>query len=566
MKSLRIALVQINPLVGDLSGNTKKIIETLQKLASSGIELAVFPELAICGYPPEDLLLKPYFIKENKFYLNKIKSACKNITTIIGFPDSEKNKVYNSAAIIRNGKLIYVYHKINLPNYGVFDEKRYFTPGKECAVFHEDRISWAVNICEDIWVEPGPTMYEAKLGKAQLIINISASPYHMGKLLQREKILKKQAKNHNATIAYCNLVGGQDELVFDGGSLIVSPKGTILARGKQFTEDIIVADLALKETKQPIKKYSIIKNIKLESQKISYKPKLQKRHITPFTKIEEIYKALNLGTKDYVSKNGFKKVILGLSGGIDSALVASLAVDALGSENVIGLSMPSQFNSESTQNDAKKLANNLRIEFHTIPISNIFEQYLNILKPYFRNKSWDITEENLQARIRGNILMAFSNKHGYLVLTTGNKSETSVGYCTLYGDMAGGFAVLKDVPKQLVYKLSEYRNKIAEKELIPKTVFTRPPTAELRKNQRDEDSLPPYPILDPIIEAYVEKDKSLSELVKNGINTSTAKKVINLIDKNEYKRRQAPPGIKITPKSFGKDRRMPITCHVNNEK
>jgi NAD+ synthase (glutamine-hydrolysing) len=566
MKSLRIALIQINPLVGDLAGNTKKIIETLNELKSFGVELAVFPELSICGYPPEDLLLKPYFIKENKFYLNKIKSACNNITAIVGFPDSHGNEVYNAAAIIRNKKLIYVYHKMHLPNYGVFDEKRYFTPGNECAVFHEDGTSWAVNICEDIWVDPGPTMYEAKLGKANLVINISASPYHMGKLLQRENILKKQAKNHNAIIAYCNLIGGQDELVFDGGSLIVSPKGEIITRGIQFKEDIVIADLSLKQTIQKIKKYPYVKNIKLTSLKTVHKPILETRAIGPLPQIEEIYKALLLGTKDYVYKNGFKKVILGLSGGIDSALVCALAVDALGKENVIGVSMPSQFNSKSTQNDAQKLAKNLGIEFHTIPIKNVFAQYINILKPYFKNKPWDMTEENLQARIRGNILMAFSNKHGYLVLTTGNKSETSVGYCTLYGDMAGGFAVLKDVPKELVYKLSRYRNKIERKELIPETIFTRPPTAELRKNQKDEDSLPPYSILDPIIEAYVEKDKSLSQIKKQGVNTSTAKKVIGLIDKNEYKRRQAPPGVKITPKSFGKDRRMPITCHINNEK
>lgn len=558
---MRIALVQINPLVGDLSGNTNKIIESIQKLIPLGVDIAAFPELSICGYPPEDLLLKPYFIKENKLYLDKIKSHCENITAVVGFPDLEAGKVYNSAGIIRDKKLIYTYHKMHLPNYGVFDEKRYFAPGNTCGVIHEDNIRWAVSICEDIWIEPGPTIYQAEYGKAQLIINISASPYHMGKLTQRENILKGHARKHNAVIAYCNLVGGQDELVFDGGSLIVSEKGKVIARGKQFSEDILISDIEIKPSKQKPKKSAFVKYIKVKPLKILEKPAIKPRNITPLSPMEEIYKALVVGTRDYVLKNGFNKVILGLSGGIDSALTCAIAVDALGKENVIGISMPSQFSSTGTMDDAKILADNLGVRFIKIPITEIFHKYSDELKPHFQGTKWDITEENIQARIRGNILMAFSNKFGCMVLTTGNKSETSVGYCTLYGDMAGGFAVLKDVPKQLVYELSKHRNK---NNIVPESIFTRPPTAELRENQKDEDSLPPYPILDPIIEAYVEQDKSINQIVKEGVKEEIVREVINLIDKNEYKRRQGPPGIKITPKAFGKDRRMPITCRIAN--
>lgn len=560
MKTIRIALVQVNPIVGDLTGNTYKITESIQKLTDLGVEIAVFPELAVCGYPPEDLLLKPYFIKDAKAGINKIKNYCKNITVVAGFPDFKSGNLYNSAAIIRDKEIIYTYHKMHLPNYGVFDEKRYFSPDKECAVIHEDGINWSVNICEDIWVSPGPILHQAGFGMAQLIINISASPYHRGKLFEREDILKEKAKRYKTTIAYCNLVGGQDELVFDGGSFIIDPKGRIIARAKQFEEDTLIADLEIKPSgKRPLKN-PFIKHITKKRLSILGKPKIQTGNITPLPPLEEVYKALVLGTRDYVHKNGFKKVILGLSGGIDSALTIAIAVDALGRENVVALSMPSQFTSKGTKNDAKILAGNLGIEFNEIPIIDIFSKYIEILSPYFSGRGWDAAEENLQARIRGSILMAFSNKFGYMVLTTGNKSETSVGYCTLYGDMAGGFAVIKDVPKQLVYELSKYRNK--KDKLIPETIFTRPPTAELKENQKDSDSLPAYPVLDPIIEAYVEQDKSLKEIVKRGVKEDIARRVLNLIDKNEYKRRQAPPGVKITPKAFGKDRRMPITCRI----
>lgn len=567
MKTVRIALVQLNTLVGDLEGNSNKIIASIKKLTDLGVNISVFPELAICGYPPEDLLLKPYFITQNKKILNKIKNHCKNTTAIIGFPESKNGKLYNSAAIIRNKQIICVYNKNILPNYGVFDEKRYFTPGSHYVIIKENSIRWSVNICEDIWVEPGPILYQAKYGGAQLLLNISASPYHRGKLIDRENILKAQAKRHNAIIAYCNLVGGQDELVFDGGSLIISEKGKVLARAKQFEEDMLVMDLSIKPKKiNTVRKNNIIHLSIPSNNSINKYPIKHPNAITPMKPLEEIYSALVLGTRDYVLKNGFEKIILGLSGGIDSSLTAAIAVDALTQNNVIGISMPSEFTSEGTRNDAKILARNLGIKLITIPIDTILQKYLEILKPIFQGKEWDTTEENLQARIRGNILMSLSNKFGYLVLTTGNKSETSVGYCTLYGDMAGGFAVLKDVPKQLVYELSKYRNSYAKNELIPETIFKRPPTAELRYNQKDEDSIPPYPILDPIIEEYVEQDKSLEEMAKKGTDRETIRKIINLIDNNEYKRRQAPPGIKITPKAFGKDRRMPITCRICNSK
>lgn len=562
MKNIRIALIQSNFIIGDLKGNTNKIISNISKLASKGADLIVFPELAICGYPPEDLLLKPHFIKECGTHLNKIMAFCKDTTVIVGFPDLNKGKLYNSAAIIRNKRLLYTYHKKILPNYGVFDEKRYFAEGKEIPIIQEDNIKWSINICEDIWVRSNNPALNKFHKRIQLLINISASPYHTGKHLEREVNLKKQAKSHKTAIAYCNLTGGQDELVFDGTSLIIDNNGKVIARGKQFEEDVVIADIELNSSKQLHKKTSDIKTIKAPSLKQKTK-KAIKSKITPYiSPLEEEYKALVLGTRDYVIKNNFKKVILGLSGGIDSCLTALIAIDALGKNNVIALSLPSQFTSKETLKDKKDLARRLGIKLITVPITGIFDKYREILKPHFKNTPWDVTEENIQARIRGNILMAFSNKFGHLVLTTGNKSETSVGYCTLYGDMAGGLAVLKDVPKQMVYKLTKYRNNKSENKLVPNTIFTKPPSAELREGQKDEDSIPPYSVLDPIIEAYVEKDKSLSQIVKQGISKKTAEKVINLIDRNEYKRRQAPPGIKITPRSFGKDRRMPITCKI----
>lgn len=574
MKILRVCLAQINPIVGDLNGNAAKIISFIKKAKALGADIVVFPELSLSGYPPEDLLLKPHFVTENKNKLNQIIKASKSILSIVGLPYPEKGKLFNAAALIYDGKLLDVYKKIFLPNYGVFDERRYFTPGDRCNVItFGNKIKIGVNICEDIWYPEGPQRTQALLGNARVIINISASPYHTGKMLSRQNLLKSRAKENNSYMLYCNIVGGQDELVFDGGSLAFDNKGQLLARAKEFKEDLITVDIDLRNlnpSKQTKKK--VILGLPKSSLKYLYLPKLKEKVTSlSFNKIEkklgfldEIYSALVLGLKDYVRKNNFKKVVLGLSGGIDSALTAVLAVDALGKDNVIALTMPSMYSSKETKNDSQLIASNLGIKLITVPIAEIYEKYLTLLKNHFKGLKPDISEENLQARIRGNLLMAFSNKFGWLVITTGNKSEISTGYCTLYGDTAGGFAVLKDVPKTLVYKLAEHRNKLSGRNIIPKSVILRAPTAELKKNQKDQDTLPPYSTLDKILDLYVEKDKSFNEIINKGFNKNTVNKVVSMVDKNEYKRRQSPPGIKITPRAFGKDRRMPITNAFSN--
>ena len=435
------------------------------------------------------------------------------------------------AGVIYNKKLIHVYHKAHLPNYGVFDEKRYFKPGAGNSLVKIKGFSFAVNICEDIWVEGEGWRVKG----AEFLVNISASPYHLGKIKEREKVIGAKAKRFKIPIVYCNLVGGQDELVFDGRSALFWKDGKIAREAKAFEEDLLILGIPLDRSGLP------------------------KSNLREISREEEVYSALILGVRDYSHKNNFKKVSLGLSGGIDSALVACIAVDALGRENVLGLIMPSRYSSKETQEDAETIAGNLGIDFNKVPIDNIFSSYLDILNPYFKGREPNIAEENIQARIRGNILMAFSNKFGYLVLNTGNKSETSAGYCTLYGDMAGGFSVIKDVPKKLVYKLAEYRNKKEGKRVIPESVFERPPSAELRPNQKDQDTLPPYDFLDKVIDLYVEKNKGFNDIVKAAGDKEIVKKVLNMIDSSEYKRRQSPPGIKITPMAFGKDRRMPIT-------
>lgn len=570
MKTLRVCLAQINPIVGNLQGNSNKIIGFIKKAQSCQADIIVFPELSLSGYPPEDLLLKPHFIRDNRKELFKIVKAAKSILSIVGFPyASGKGELFNAAALIYNGKLLDVYKKIFLPNYGVFDEKRYFSAGNSCHVLvFGGKYKIGINICEDIWHSEGPQRTQALLGGARVIINISASPYHVQKIGERQQILKARARENNAFILYCNLVGGQDELVFDGGSLVFDNKGRLIARGKQFEEDLIIADLNLSGLDRSFTgKKKLFFSLPKSNLKNIYLPDLkEKKAISSANRIErklglldEIYSALVLGTKDYVRKNNFKKAVLGLSGGIDSALTLVLAVDALGRENVTALTMPSVYSSAGTRQDAQRIADNLGIRLITVPIEIIHKKYIASLKSYFKGYRPDVTEENIQARIRGNLLMAFSNKFGWLVLTTGNKSEISTGYCTLYGDMAGGFAVLKDVPKVLVYKLAKHRNERQEKEIIPVSVFLRAPSAELRKGQKDQDSLPPYPVLDRIIDLYVEKDMSRDEIVKKGFNKKTADKVISMIDRNEYKRRQAPPGIKITPRAFGRDRRIPIT-------
>jgi NAD+ synthase (glutamine-hydrolysing) len=535
MKNIRVAIGQINTIVGDLKANSDKILSCVKEASAKGVDLVVFPELSITGYPPEDLLLKPHFIKENIKCLKKISREVGDAVAVIGFADKEKGDIYNSAAVIENKKIICVYHKMRLPNYGIFDEKRYFKPGLKNALVKTKDFSFGLNICEDIWLRQSKAE-EKVFQKAQFLVNISASPYHIGKFKERERIIGIKAKRFGIPIVYCNLVGGQDELVFDGRSALFGKDGSVVAEAKAFDEDLLIFDLDLSKAQ---------KKIHSETK--------------PISGYEEIYSALTLGLKDYVRKNNFNKVALGLSGGIDSALVACIAADALGRGNVLAISMPSRYSSAGTQKDAELIAGNLGIKFRKIPIDSIFGSYLDTLSMHFKGSEPNIAEENIQARIRGNILMAFSNKFGYLVINTGNKSETSAGYCTLYGDMAGGFSVIKDAPKKLVYELAEYRNKREGKEIIPKSVFKRAPTAELRPNQKDQDTLPPYDFLDRIIDLYVEKNKGFEDIVKELGRRDVVKKTLNMIDRSEYKRRQAPPGIKITPMAFGKDRRMPIT-------
>ncbi|OIO31343.1 MAG: NAD+ synthase [Nitrospirae bacterium CG02_land_8_20_14_3_00_44_33] len=548
MKTIRIALAQINPTVGGIEGNVLKICDYIRKAREQNSGVVVFPELAITGYPPEDLLLKQHFIDDNLEALSRVIENTKDIAAVVGFVDRKDNILYNAAAIIRNRKIIGVYHKVFLPNYGVFDEYRYFRAGTETPVYTIDNIKIGVNICEDIWYPEGPAKYQALAG-AEVILNINASPYHMGKAHLREKMVSERASDNKIVIAYLNTVGGQDELVFDGGSFVVDKAGEIIVRGRQFEEEMIISEIVLDSCNA-----SSYSPLKLRGGRGSYE---LKRGEGGFE--EEVYKALVLGTRDYVIKNDFKQAVIGLSGGIDSALVAAVAVDAIGRENVSGIFMPSPYTSKESREDAYELAKNLGIKIIETPISNIFEVYRESLKMEFKGLPEDKTEENLQARIRGNILMAFSNKFGWLVLTTGNKSEMSVGYATLYGDMAGGFAVIKDVPKTLVYELCKWKNSNEGRAVIPERVLWKEPSAELKPDQKDTDSLPPYPVLDPVLKAYIEDDKNFDDILSSGCEIECTKKIIQMIDRSEYKRRQSPPGIKITPRAFGRDRRFPIT-------
>ncbi len=568
MKKIRIALAQINSIVGDIEGNTQKIIKNIKKAKENECDIIAFPELAITGYPPEDLLLKPSFINKNLKYIKKIAEASKDIISIVGFIDKDVD-IFNAAAVMLNGEILTKYHKNHLPNYGVFDELRYFQKGNEITLLNIEGYKIGLSICEDIWYPENPINTQAIEG-AELIININASPYYIRKAKIREEMLKVRARDNLVSLAYVNLVGGQDELVFDGNSLVVDPDGNIHERGKPFEEDLIMCDLELDTIFRKQLKDNRLKELRASYKReervneilIDYKIKekftvLPEKIILENKEIELVYKALVIGLKDYIKKNGFEKVVIGLSGGIDSSLTACIAVDALGSENVKGVLMPSQYTSKESIEDAEELARNLGIETFILPIKDIFNAYLNELKPIFEGTQPGHAEENLQARIRGNFLMALSNKFGWIVLATGNKSEMSVGYATLYGDMVGGFAVLKDVLKTKVYELAEYRNSISH--VIPDRVLTKPPSAELKPDQRDEDELVPYPILDEIIKLYVEEDMPATEILKIGIDEETVKRIIRMIDNNEYKRRQAPVGIRITHRAFGKDRRMPIT-------
>jgi NAD+ synthase (glutamine-hydrolysing) len=560
-KTLRLAMAQINVVVGDIDGNAQRIAEWMERAARLDADIVTFPELALTGYPPEDLLLKPQFIDANLAALQRV-IARTPITAVIGFVD-RKDDIFNAAAVVHNGKLVLVYHKMYLPNYGVFDEFRYFRAGAASPVFKLGDATVGISICEDIWYPDGPFFHQALSGGAELLINISSSPYHAGKGRWRERMLATRAADNTVIVAYTNLVGGQDELVFDGDSLIFNENGDIVARGKQFEEDLIVADLDIESVfrqrlHDPRRRQQNSQPQANAAFPISHHVKNRDplpagKAFSLLSEDAEIYHALVLGTRDYVRKNGFTKVVLGLSGGIDSALTACIAVDALGSENVTGVLMPSDFSSRGSIEDSEELGRNLGIELLTVPISDVLESYKRALKPAFKGAKPDVTEENIQARIRGNYLMALSNKFGWLVLSTGNKSEISTGYCTLYGDMAGGFAVLKDVMKTTVYRLAEYCGR------IPKAIIEKPPSAELRPNQLDTDSLPPYEVLDPILKAYVEEDRSLDEMISLGFDEKIVQRVIRMVDSNEYKRRQAAPGVKITPRAFGRDRRVPIT-------
>ncbi len=571
IKHLRIALAQVNITVGDLDGNVQKILQYTQEAKEKGAHIVAFPELAVPGYPPEDLLLKPQFIEENVDALYHLAAQVQGITVVVGYVDASDD-IYNAAAIIHDGEVKGIYRKIFLPNYGVFDENRYFQQGRETPVFVINGAVVGINICEDIWYAEGPVLAQCLGGGAEVIINISGSPFHVGKRAFRERMLSVRASDNCAIVAYANLVGGQDELVFDGGSMVFDETGHLLAQAKIFHEDLLVLDLDVEAVFR-----TRLHDPRRRKEKLSFPTQVPVIHISGpspvplapleeretrevLSKEEEITRALIVGTRDYIRKNGFKKVVIGLSGGIDSSLVAAIAVEALGPENVIGVLMPSQYTSQASITDALDLAKNLGIKTYILSIQEIFDNYKEELrKEAFRGLGEDVTEENIQARIRGNFLMALSNKFGWIVLTTGNKSEMSCGYATLYGDMAGGFAVIKDVFKTTVYKIAEHVNKRANREIIPKNIFLKPPSAELKPDQTDQDTLPPYDVLDPILEAYVEKDKSFQEIVAMGFDPFLVRRVINMVDRNEYKRRQAPPGIKITPRAFGRDRRLPIT-------
>jgi len=572
MRTLHLALAQINHIVGDLDGNFQKIVRYISKAKKMGADVVAFPELCLTGYPPEDLLLKPEFIEENLSYLQKLIEHTQGITAIVGFVD-RTDDIFNAAAILHDRKIAGIYHKVFLPNYGVFDEDRYFQAGQTVQVFVRDNVRLGVNICEDIWYPGGPTRDQTLYEGAEVVINISSSPYHLGKAQSRYRMLATRAEDNVVIVAYVNSVGGQDELVFDGNSLVISEEGNLLSKAASFEEQLLTVilhpdNVFNKRIHDPRRrKEKIFTPPEKELQRIDLEPfenpnsqKFASSPITDFLEVTaEVYQALKTGLLDYVQKNRFKKVVIGISGGIDSALVAAIAVDALGKENVVGVSLPSQYTSQASIKDARKLVKNFQIEFLEIPIEKLYSDFMKELKPVFGKRPVDTTEENIQARLRGNLLMSLSNKFGWLVLATGNKSEISVGYCTLYGDMVGGFSVIKDVYKTMVYDLAQYRNKIAQFDIIPQNILVKAPSAELKPDQRDTDSLPPYDLLDPILRAYVEEDLSIEEIVSLGYKTEMVKRVVRLVDGNEYKRRQAAPGIKITHRAFGKDRRFPIT-------
>jgi NAD+ synthase (glutamine-hydrolysing) len=570
VRQLRVGLAQLNVSVGDIERNARRVLDEIGRARGLGADLVAFPELCLTGYPPEDLLFRPAFIEANLRALDRVARASTGLIVVVGFVD-RRDDIMNAAAVCHDGAVAGVYHKQYLPNYGVFDENRYFQAGSDTPVFElgEGGPVLAVNICEDIWYPTGPMTAQTHAG-AEVVVSINSSPYHVGKVRFREKMLATRAADHVAYLAFVNLVGGQDELVFDGQSMIFDPAGNRLALGRAFEEDLVVADLdldaafraRLRDSRRRKEKRGVtapVRRVVLSPLPERARPELPARTTAFLDRDAEVYAALVTGTRDYVRKNGFRRVVIGLSGGIDSALTAAIAVDALGREGVVGVSMPSPFSSAGTRADARRVAKNLGIEFLTLPMTSAYRAFRRILAAPFKGLKEDVAEENIQARVRGTLLMALSNKFGWLVLTTGNKSETGVGYSTLYGDMAGGFAVIKDVPKTMVYALAAWRNARDGATVIPESVIRRPPSAELRPNQTDQDTLPPYEVLDGILEAYVEEDRPLEDIVALGFDEATVRQVISMVDRNEYKRRQAPPGVKITPRAFGRDWRLPIS-------
>ena len=572
MRTFRLALAQVNPTVGDIAGNTDIVLRRIDEAREQQADLVAFPELMITGYPPEDLLLKPSFIHDNRAALEKVVAASRGIAVVVGFVNSEGNQVYNAAAVAHNGKLAGVYHKVYLPNYGVFDEDRYFKPGRVCPVYTINGVAVGVNICEDIWYALGPVPLQREAG-AEVIVNINGSPFHAGKFASRERMLGTRAADNGLYIGYVNTVGGQDELVFDGASVVLDVEGAPVARAAQFQEELLVADLDVervfhhrlrapldrKETASTLEAIGRTEQVHVSEYEPIDRASLPVRMAQPLDPVGEVYHALVLGTRDYVRKNGFHKVLVSLSGGIDSSITCVIAVDALGAENVEGISMPSRYSSDGSVTDSEEMAAALGVPLRIVPIESVHGAMEEALHPIFDGTEPNIAEQNVQARVRGNLLMAVSNKFGWLVLPTGNKSELAMGYATLYGDMAGGFGVIKDVPKTLVYQLSEWRNRNGDPPSpIPQSVIDKPPSAELKPDQRDDDDLPPYSLLDQVLELYVEQDRSYDEMVDMGFDAAIVQRVMRAVDRNEFKRRQGAVGIKITPRAFGRDRRMPI--------
>ena len=571
-RTFRLALAQINTTVGDIPGNTAKIIDYVERAREAQADLVAFPELAITGYPPEDLLFKTSFLQANEEAMKQVIAAAKGIAVVVGYVQVGPD-IANAAAVGYDGRLIDSYRKMYLPNYGVFDEDRYFRRGETCPVYIINGAGVGVSICEDIWYPVGPIAVQREAG-AELIVNINGSPFHAGKRVYREKMIATRASDNELIVAYLNLVGGQDELIFDGSSLVCGAAGELIARGPAFEETLMVTDLDIesvfrsrlrdprprKENPTILREIGEPRTFHVSSFKPTAKDDCASSSLCEeLDYVEEVYRALVLGTRDYVRKSGFTKAVIGLSGGIDSALTAVVAADALGPDNVAGVGMPSRYSSEGSISDSKELADRLGIDFWVVPIEPAHLAFTGMLEKRFEGTESNVAEENVQARIRGNVIMTISNKFGWIVLTTGNKSEMAMGYATLYGDMAGGFAVIKDVPKTLVYQLCRWRNQHGDPHpVIPESIIDKPPSAELRPDQTDQDTLPPYETLDPIVKAYVEEDYSLPEMVAMGHDEASVRQVISSVDRNEYKRRQAPPGVKITPRAFGKDRRLPI--------